>query len=87
MKELFLAAPSGQLDSSVKPLIEKWDEPPTSLQVLEVLDQCIHGSLGSDFVVAALQAVYESRLSAEGKSHNDNVPFAVWRTCGCNNGY
>jgi len=68
-----------QLDASMFPLIQKWDNPPTSLQVLEVLDQCIYASLASGFVVELLQIMYDDRLKAEGKTHEQNVPLATWR--------
>lgn len=80
LKRLLLEASDAQLDASMKPLIEKWDEPePTSLQILEVVDHCIHGSLASGFMVAALQALYDAALKREGKNHEDNVPHATWR--------
>lgn len=79
IKTLLLAAPDNQLDASMHPLITGWDEPPTSIQVLEVLDRCIHGSLASSFLVSTLQAVYDMACEREGKQHQDNVPLATWR--------
>ncbi len=79
LKKLMMEASDSQLDASMKPLIEKWGEPPTSLQVLEVLDQCIFASLASDFVVKCLQLMYDDRLKDEGKTHEQNVPLATWR--------
>lgn len=81
IKSLFLTAPDTQLDASMFPLIEKWNEPEaTSLQILEVLDHCIHGGLASGFTVTALQGLYDRALKLEGKKHEDNIPFATWRT-------
>jgi hypothetical protein len=81
LKTMLLAAPDTQLDACMFPLIEKWDEPqPTSIQILEVLDQCIFASLASDFVVFLLQGIYAGRLDAEGITHEDNLPKATWRT-------
>ena len=77
--EPFLEAPDEQLDASMKPLIEKWSDPPTSLEILEVLDKCIFSSLASGLVVTALQMFYNRALQAEGKTHEDNVPLATWR--------
>ena len=79
MKEMLLKAPDGQLDAAMHPLIAKWDENPTSLQILEVLDHCIHGALASGFVVTVLQSLYDSALLKEGKIHADNEPLATWR--------
>ncbi len=80
MKNVLLGAPDSQLDAAMKPLITKWDEPsPTSIQVLEVLDHCIHGSLASGFVITVLQNLYQSCLTAEGKTHEQNLSAATWR--------
>jgi hypothetical protein len=80
LKEGLLSAPDGQLDPSLFPLIETWDDEPTSLQILEVLDQCIFCALASGFVVAFLQTMYDLALKKEGKTHADNEPLATWRT-------
>ncbi len=82
MKEIIehlLKAPDSQLDAQMKPFIEKWDDPPKALQVLEVLDYCIHGSLASGFVVTVLQTLYDMRLKAEGIVHEDCEKLAEWR--------
>lgn len=79
LKSTILAAPDGHLDESVKPLIENWDEEPTSLQVLEVLDKCVHGGLASDMLMLLFNNVYVQALEKEGKLHNDNVQLATWR--------
>lgn len=82
MKEIIehlLKAPDRQLDAQMKPLIEKWSDPPTALQVLEVLDYCIHGSLASGFVVSVLQILYDMRCKAEGVTHEQLEPLATWR--------
>lgn len=82
MKEIIehlLKAPDHQLDAQMKPLIEKWTEPPTALQVLEVLDFCIHGALASGFMVAVLQALYDIRCKAENTTHEEVEKLAEWR--------
>lgn len=79
LKQMLLTAPDTQLDSCMFPLIEKWDDEPTSLQILEVLDQCIFSALASGFVVGLLQTLYDAACKREGKTHEDNVPFATWR--------
>ena len=79
IKEKFLTAPDGQLDKCMFPLIEKWDDEPTSIQILEVLDKCIYASLASGFVVGLLQVLYANRLGVEQKVHEDNIPLATWR--------
>lgn len=80
MKELLLSAPEGQLDPCLFPKVRAWTEPdPTALEVLEVLDACVNGSLASGFIVAALRAYYSTRVDAEGTTHEKVVQHAVWR--------
>jgi DNA-binding transcriptional ArsR family regulator len=79
LTDLLLLAPDGQLDASMKTLIEKWDEEPTSIQILEVLDNCIYSALASDFVVSVLQALLDKQLNQENKKLDDIVPLATWR--------
>lgn len=79
-KTLLLQAPDGQLDASLRPLIERWDSPPKAIQVLEVVDQCIHGSLASGFTVRLLQMLYDAALVNERTTHEEVEKLAVWRT-------
>ncbi len=79
IKNVLLRAPSNELDPVVHSLIEKWDEQPTSLQVLEVLDKVIHGSLASSFTVMVLQTLYGKALANENTTHDEVVKLAVWR--------
>jgi hypothetical protein len=77
--EHLLEAPDSQLDAAMKPLIQKWSDPPTPHQILEVLDHCIHGSLASGFVVTLLQISYDEACKREGLTHEDVTNNAVWR--------
>jgi hypothetical protein len=79
LKEALLSAPDSQLDAQMKPLIRTWDNPPKAIQILEVLDYCIHGSLGSGFVVSLLQSLYDSACRNEGTTHDQVVLNAHWR--------
>jgi len=79
IKRLMLEAPDGQLDPSMFPLIEAWGNPPSSLQILEVIDHCIHAGLASGFTVSAFQTLLRIRLIEEGKKLEDITPFATWR--------
>lgn len=80
LKYMLLEAPDSQLDHSMFPLIEKWNDPdPTSLQLLEVIDNCIHGGLSSGIVLSFMQMELDQRLSDEGKTLEDILPFATWR--------
>lgn len=77
-----LESPDSQLDASMKPLVKKWGNPPGALQILEVLDHCIHGSLASGFVVTLLQVLYDVACKREGVTHEALVPLATWRKGG-----
>jgi hypothetical protein len=77
--EMLLEAPDSQLDSSVFPLIEGWDNPPTSLQILEVLDKCVYYGLASGFVIDILDTLLNDRLEDEGKTLHDIEELATWR--------
>ena len=79
IKNVLLRAPSNELDPVVHGLIEKWNEEPTSLQVLEVLDKVIYGSLASTFTVMVLQSLYGKALANENTTHDKVVKLAVWR--------
>jgi hypothetical protein len=79
LKQLLLQASDTQLDACMFPLIEKWDDPAKSIQILEVLDHCIHGALASGFVVQVLQVLYEQALANEGITREHNIPLATWR--------
>jgi hypothetical protein len=69
----------GQLDSHMHPLIQAWDEPPKARQILEVLDNCIHGALASSFVITALQAMYDIACKREQTTHEEVIKDAPWR--------
>lgn len=74
-----LSAPDSQLDASMKTLIESWSSPPTPLQVLAVLDQCVHGSLASGVVISLLQIFYHEALKDAKTTHEEVIKLAVWR--------
>ena len=77
---LLMEAPEGQLDPKMKTYIEKWSDPPTAVQLLEVLDHCIHGGLASGMVIALLQGYYRSTLDNEKTTHEEVVKNATWRS-------
>lgn len=79
IKAMLLAAPDTQLDAQMFPLIEKWSDPATALQILEVLDQCIFASLASGFTVRLLQMLYDAACANEKTTHEEVVKLATWR--------
>lgn len=82
MKEIvntLLEMPDSQIDASMQKLIRSWSEPPKAIEVLEVLDKCINGSLSSGLVVRVLQMLYDTRCKKEGTTHDECVKKATWR--------
>lgn len=66
-KHYWLQAPTNVIDESIREMIrDKWDDEPTSIQILEVVDHVVHWGAGSD-------------LASEKKSLEDILPDAVWR--------
>lgn len=78
-KFILLGAPNAQLDASMKPLIEKWGNPPTPIQILEVLDHCIHGALATGIVVTVLQMMYKDACIQANTTHEEVIKNASWR--------
>lgn len=74
-----LSAPDSQLDASMKPLIEAWSNPPTPLQVLAVLDQCVHSALASSVVITLLTIFYQEALQSANTTNEEVIKLAVWR--------
>lgn len=68
-----------QLDPAMRVKIMAWDAFPTALQVLEVLDHCVHGALASGFVIKVLEIIFSDALKRQGLLREDVVKLAVWR--------
>lgn len=77
--EVLLTAPETQLDGSMKPLIAAWSVPPTPLEILHVLDQCVYGSLASTMIMRPLNMAYDDALQRTGETHDQMVALAAWR--------
>lgn len=77
--EYLLSAPDSQLDARMRPYIKLWGSPPKAVEILEVLDYTIHGSLGSGFVVTLLQVMLDDALKREGTTLDAVVTRAAWR--------
>ena len=79
LKSAFLQAPTSQMDASIKTLIRAWDDPPTALQTLQVLDQCVRGGSASGFVVHALEIILKAAIEREDTTREAVVERAFWR--------
>lgn len=79
LKALLLEAPDTQLDKNMQPLVMQWNNPPSAIQILEVLDHCVHGALASGIVITLLQQQLKTQLVAENISREELNKQAHWR--------
>lgn len=79
VKILLEDVPDRELDPKVKETIRKWNNPPTALQILEVLDMCVHGSLTNALVIKVLETLLEKTIEKEKTSYEEVVSKATWR--------
>ena len=79
-KQYWLQAPTNVIDESIRAMIrDKWDDEPTSIQILEVVDHVVQWGAGSDLAVHLLDIRLHAALDSEKKSLEDILPDAVWR--------
>jgi hypothetical protein len=79
LKEMLLTAPDTQLSKKTHKYMEKWSNPPTALQLLEILDYSARYSYASDFVMRILDTAFEEALTEEGLTREQVVALAYWR--------
>jgi len=80
VKGVVLEVSDDEIDASIKAQIEKeWDEEPTALQVLKVLDKMIFTAGASTFYLVALHGLMSNRLKEEDKTYEELVEEATWR--------
>ena len=79
IKDALLKAPDSQLDAEMFSLIEKWNDEPTSLQVLEVLDRCVYAGLASSFVIVLLESILDMAMTLENTTIEEVIKLATWR--------
>ena len=79
LRALLLEAPDTQLDKNMQPLILKWNNPPSAIQILEVLDHCVHSALASSVVIILLQEQLRNQLVTENISREELNKQAHWR--------
>lgn len=79
LKQMLLLSPDHHLDKTMIPLIEKWSEPFKAIEVLEVVDYCVHGGLASGFVMSVLETILTKAMSDENTTHEELIKQATWR--------
>lgn len=65
LKDMMLLAPEGNIDPFLMDKIKLWDDEPTALQILEVLDNAVYAASASDMVIHILQMMFEIRTEEE----------------------
>lgn len=81
LKQHLITAPDTQLDKSMREYIEQhWHDEPTALEILEVLDKCVHFALASGLVVMVLETMLMTAMKAEKTNMVELEKLATWRT-------
>lgn len=82
LADLLLEATDRQLDAGAKAKIRTWDKPAKAVQILEVLDLCVHGSLCSEFMIVVLRTMLDRAIQDEKTTYHEVVAQATWRQRG-----
>ncbi len=80
MKQLFLQAPDDEIAKEIIPLIEKWDDEPKAIQVLETLDAIFYNGTYSSFAVSSLELYLKNLLKEEEITYEELLKQAHWRS-------
>ena len=79
-KTMWLSAPGEHMSDNIKKIIqEKWNDEPTAIQLLDVIDHCAYYGEASDFVVAALDVMLQLAMKQEGIEFEELIKNATWR--------
>ena len=80
LKQHLLTAPESQLDPAMRKYIEaEWQAEPSALQILEVLDKCIHFGLASGLVIMLLESMLNAAVQRERTDMAALEARATWR--------
>lgn len=79
LKTILLEIPDRELDVSAKKTINSWEEFPTALRLLELLDNIVRYSLSCDLVVQFLDMRLKIALQEENMTMEELENQAVWR--------
>lgn len=67
------------LDDKIKIIIRNWNYKPSALQILEVLDKCVYGSLCNSFCIKVFEILLEDKIKEENTTYDEVVKKAFWR--------
>lgn len=67
------------LGDEVKIIIRNWNYNPSALQILEVLDKCVYGSLCNSFCINVFEILLDNKIKEENTTYDEVVKKAFWR--------
>lgn len=79
MVQALLKFSDRSLDPAMKEKMRGWSDPPRAIEVLEVVDKIIFGSLATGVILSTLQMGLDQLIEREGITHEELVKDAVWR--------
>ena len=57
----------------------EWSDPPSALQILQVLDFSVHDALATGTIIIVLERLFEEALIRENVTRENVVSQATWR--------
>lgn len=79
LKQILLNAPESAFEPALKELVESWDEEPTALELLRLLDEAAYIGGANEAVMQILDRCLHDRLGIEGITMDDLIGEAAWR--------
>lgn len=73
-------APDGHMDPSVLPRFKALaaNEDRKAADLLHIIDDCVNGSLCSDFCIKVMNVAWQAMLNNEGKTVEQGFAEATW---------
>lgn len=77
-------APPDQMDPKMLPrfMALSDNEDRKASELLRIIDDCVHGSLCSDFCISVMDLAWQAMLNNEGKTVEQGFAEATWRNEG-----
>jgi hypothetical protein len=74
-------APEGQMEPKMLPRFKALadNEDRKAADLLRIIDDCVHGSLCSDFCIGVMDLAWKAMLNNEGKTVEQGFAEATWR--------
>lgn len=79
IKSIWKKAPDSSLSNELQSIIDRWNDDPSAIQVLELLDWAIHSGGANQFTVRVLETMLYARIKEEHTTYADVIARATWR--------